>query len=470
MHRYLRLFAGLALGVGLIVLLLPASGSAQAPAAPDTGPLAQGPPPAPGEREIRLERDHLLETVGLYRPEVGGFRISGFFLGSANYNNRIQIVPEFAGGAFATSEPGQLNFSFDKFTIGVYKTFAPWLSAGASIAVEQHKIRHSHGFDPAFGCPGTAPCTEQFGAEAPETEVDLHRFNITAIAPLGNGLALSFGRFDTPYGYERHDANLNFTATISELQQFGRPQSMTGFMGAYQFTPWLDAVAWVVNRWENETTHDDFNDNNNDKSFGGRIGFTPLQGRQLLNFGIGGWWGPEQTNDTANPRWIIDLDLTWTPMPKLLFTAEFLYGEEQGVSFRRVGFPVAAGAVSNKTVNWLAFYGLVHYDFLPWLGASFRYGIFDDEDGARTGVKQVLQSFTLAPIFRLSRLIPDLRPVGATYARTRHPLDWVDVKLEYRFNLSNKNVFSDASPAVPFTAADVAKTSQQVTLQFVVNF
>jgi hypothetical protein len=35
-------------------------------------------------------------------------------------------------------------------------------------------------------------------------------------------------------------------------------------------------------------------------------------------------------------------------------------------------------------------------------------------------------------------------------------------------NLSNRNVFSNASPAVPITQGD--KTSQQVTLQFVVNF
>jgi hypothetical protein len=460
MHRYLCHFAGLALAVGLIALLLPARGWAQAPATPDTGPLAQGPPPAPGEREIRLEREHPLDAVGLGKPEVLGFRISGFFLGSANYNDKIQIVPEFAGGAFATSEPGQLNFSFDKFTIGVYRTFAPWLSTGASIAIEQHKLRHSH-----FTA---GPDAERFGAEEVETEVDLHRFNITAIAPLGNGLAFSFGRFDTPYGYERHDANLNFTATVSELQQFGRPQSMTGFTAAYQFAPWLDAIGWVVNRWENETTHDDFNDNNNDKSFGGRIGFTPVQGRQLLNFGIGGWWGPEQDDNNSDNRWIVDLDLTWTPMPKLVLAAEFLYGGEQGVSLRQVGSPVAAGAVSNKSVNWLAFYGLAHYDVTPWLGLTFRYGIFDDPDSARTGVKQVLQSFSLVPTVRLSRLIPDLRPVGATYARTRHPLDWVDVKLEYRFNVSDRNVFSDASPGVPIT--DASKTSQQVTLQFVVNF
>jgi hypothetical protein len=138
------------------------------------------------------------------------------------------------------------------------------------------------------------------------------------------------------------------------------------------------------------------------------------------------------------------------------------------VSFRRVGSPIAANAVTDKDVNWWGFYALAHYDVTPWLGASLRYGYFDDQDGARTGVKQVLQSVTVAPIVHLSRLIPDLRPVGVTYARTRHPLDWVDVRLEYRLNFSDKPVFADTTPAVPIT--DSQKTSHQVTLQFVVNF
>jgi Putative beta-barrel porin-2, OmpL-like. bbp2 len=425
-------------------------------------------PPATGDREIKLERDHPFEVIGLPKPDVSGFRIGGFFVGSVNFNNRLQINPEFAGSAPASSRPGEVDFRFDQFTIGVYKNFAPWLSAGASIEIERHGHIHSHGFDPAFGCPGTGLCVEQFGAEGIETEVSLHRFYITGIAPLGNGVALSFGRFDTPYGYERHDAPLNLTATTSEVQRYGQPQSMTGFTAAYQFTPWLDATAWIVNRWENETTEDTLEDNNRDKSFGGRIGFTPLQGNQLLNFGIGGWWGPEQDDDTANKRWIVAIDVAYTPIPRLFLTGEFVYGREAGVSFRRVGIPVPGDAADDRRVSWYGLYALAHYDVTPWMGVGFRYGIFNDTDGARTGVSQTLQSFTLAPVVHLSRLIPDLRPVGVTYARSRHPLDWVDIRLEYRLNLSNRNVFSDASPAVPIMSGD--KTSQQVTLQFVVNF
>src|SRR2546425_690005 len=342
-------------------------------------PVAQVPPmaPRPGEREILLDRDHPLEVFGLSKPELGGARISGFFVGSANYNSRLQMVPEFAGSIPVSSEPNRVDFRFDSFTFGVYKTFASWLSAGASLEVENAVHRHSHGFDPDFGCPGMDRCVEQFGSEPGTTEVSLHRMNITGIAPLGNGLAISFGRFDTPYGYERHDAALNFTATTSELTRFGKPQSYTGFQVAYAFAPWLDVTGWIANQWENETTENGFQDNNSAKSVGGRVGVTPFQGDQWLNFGIGGWVGAE--GDSAPPR-----------------------------------HP------------------------------------------------------SVTPAVHLSRLIPELRPLGVTYARTRMPLDWVDVRLEYRLDTSDKNVFSNAKPGIPVTSAD--KTAQQVTLQFVVNY
>jgi len=423
------------------------------------------------EREIQLspgaERETPLELLGLPKPEIAGLRISGFFVGSYSYNSHIQMVPEFAGGAPALVDAGASGFRFDKFGLSVSKTFAAWLSAGAAIEVERHRDRHSHGFAPGFGCPGTARCVERFGTEEPETETNLDKFNLTGIVPLGNGLALSVGRFDTPFGLERHDEPLLLTATTSEVFQFGRPQRMTGFQMSYPFTPALDMSVWVVNRWESETTHAGFDDNNRDKSFGGRIGFTPLPGQELLNVGIGGFWGPERDDVNGPKRWVLDLDFTWTPLPRLLFAAELIYGGEDTLPIRRRGIPFAAPAAA-KGVHWWGSYLLVHYDLYPWLGLSVRYGIFDDIDAARTGVKQVLQSWTLVPIVHLTRLIPELRPTGATYARTRHPIDWVDLKLEYRLNRSNAHVFSDARPGVDILEAE--KTSHQFQLQLVVNF
>jgi hypothetical protein len=110
---------------------------APSPAAPVA--VQAAPPtvaPRPGEREIQLEREHPLEVLGLSKPDISGFRFSGFFSGSASFNSHIQMVPEFAGGGQALSDPRSLNFRFDKFSFGVAKTFASWLSAGAAVEVE----------------------------------------------------------------------------------------------------------------------------------------------------------------------------------------------------------------------------------------------------------------------------------------------------------------------------------------------
>lgn len=447
-----------------------AAGGSSLPAAEAQAVQAPGPAPRPGEREIDMQREHIFETVGLSKPEVGGVKFGGFFVGSFSYNSHIRLMPEFAGGAQALADARRSNFRFDKFGFGVSKSFASWLSAGAAIEVESHRDAHSHLIPAAStdrrGCPAGDAC-ERFGAETPTTEVVLDKFNITGIVPIGNGLSVSLARFDLPFGIERHDEPLNLTATTSEVFQFGRPQKGTGLVLAYQFMPELDVTVWMVNRWENETTHDPFDDNNKAKTFGGRLGFTPFAREGLLTFGIGGSFGAERANTESADRWIIDADVTWSPTPRLLFAGEVVYGGEDRVFTREVGRPIAM-AEADSDRNWLGFYLLTHYDVNDWMGVSLRYGYFDDMDGARTGTEQVLQSFTLAPIVHLSRLIPNLKPTGVTYARTRHFIDWLDMKLEYRLNHSNRNVFSESKPGVAILDGD--DTSHQFQLQFVVNF
>src|SRR5262249_7758327 len=137
------------------------------------------------EKPMPAGQETPLEALGLPRASVGGVRITGFVVGSFNYNSRIQLVPEFGGGGAALSDPGATNFRFDKFGLALAKVFSPWLSASAAMEVESHRDRHTHGFDPAFGCPGTGDCVERFGAEEPETHVNLDKFNVTGIIPLG---------------------------------------------------------------------------------------------------------------------------------------------------------------------------------------------------------------------------------------------------------------------------------------------
>jgi putative OmpL-like beta-barrel porin-2 len=395
-------------------------------------------------------------------------RMSGFLLGSVSYNSKLQMVPEFAGGTPALSNPGAVNFGFDKVGLSFARMLAPWLTASAAIEVESHRDRHSHGFDPDFGCFGEGPCVERFGAEEPSVEVNLDRFNVTAVAPAGNGIAFSLGRFDVPFGIERHDEVLLTTATTSEVFRYARPQRMTGVQVAYTFGPAVDVAAWVVNRWESETSGaEDPNDVNEGKSLGGRLGLTPMAHERLLNFGLGGFLGPEQEGGDSPTRWVVSADGTWAPSARSFVATEWVWGGEDGVEMRERGTPIAAPA-ETVDAGWKGFYVLGHHDVLEELGITLRYGWLDDEDGARTGVAQKLSSWTFTPVVHLSRLVHGLRSTGAAFARTRHPIDVLDLKLEYRLNKSDRTVFSAAEPAEDVT--DAGTSSHQVQLQLAWNF
>lgn len=473
---------GVPLAGMLVGVVLPAAGLAQS--APEQRGLfrslvnvAQAQSGAPQEREISLDRTPGSSTVG---DLLKGLEISGFAVGSASWNSEVQMVPEFAGGAAALAEPGQVNFRFDKVGVALSRRFASWLSASAAFEIESHKDKHSHNRTTAAQCLGSPPC-ESFGAETPATESTLDKLAITAIAPIGTGLGFSFGRFDVPFGIERHDEVLNLTATTSEIYHFAKPQNYTGLQTFYQFGPLLDVNLWVANRWESHTTHTPFDDNNSDKSYGGRIGITPISsGGSLLNVGVGGWHGPERDrppvgtitiadNGLNGPkRWVLDADLTWTLNPRTVVAVEAVYGEEEDVSFRARNAPINQPAATGITAKWWGGFVLAHYEALKWLGFTARYGYLDDMDAWRTGVEQKLQSITLVPTVHLSALVPDLRPPGATYPRTSIPIHWLDMKIEYRYNWSDVTVFSSAPPPLPDFGAE--KDSHQVQVQWVVNF
>jgi len=400
--------------------------------------------------------------------DVTALRMTGFLIGSVSYNSRLQMVPEFAGGTPALSHPGAVNFGFEKLGLNFARMLAPWLSVSGAIEVESHRDIHSHGFDPDFGCFGDGPCQERFGAEEPAVEVNLDRYSAAAVAPVGNGLSFALGRFDVPFGIERHDEVLLLTATTSEVFRYARPQRMSGIQLAYAFGPHADLAAWVVNRWESETSGaEDPNDVNKGKSIGGRLGLTPMPSGHLLNFGLGGFFGPEQEGEGSAKRWVVSADGTWAPSAGSLVAAEAVWGGEDEVTMRERGTPID-GPAQTVDASWKGFYVLAHHDLHEAFGVTVRYGWLDDPDGARTGVEQKLSSWTLAPVLHVSRFVPGLRSTGAAFARTQHPIDALDLKLEYRMNHSDRTVFSAAEPATDVT--DAGKTSHQVQLQLAWNF
>jgi hypothetical protein len=389
--------------------------------------------------------------------EIAGTRITGFVVGSVDFATAQRFpgttpasgdIPEFERTVDAPTDPDQVNFRFDTFNIGFTKRLADWLLASAAIEVENERtIEAFEG--------GTELERES------ETEVDIDVFEVTAIAPVGNGLALSFGKFNVPFGIEREDAPFNLQATNSFVFELGRPSKVLGFRTAYQFHPIVDVELFAVNGWDVD------DDNNHGKTIGGRLGFTPLE---RLNFGIGGFWGAEQ-DDLAGPkRWVIDVDATFTRIPRLTLAAEFVYGGENDVGVFSVDEPSLlvgldedelAALVVEKNVNWIGFALTGHYEVTDLLGLTVRYGYFNDMDGGRTGFDQVLQSFTLAPTIHLSSLIPGLGVPGYV-PRTNLPIPYVDLRLEYRVEWSNRDIFFTDNDLSNFSDIDHMFTMQLI--------
>jgi hypothetical protein len=405
---------------------------------------------------------------------LGELEISGFAVGSINYSSHIQMVPEFAGGAAALSDPRQLNFRFDKVGVALGKRFGSTLSVSAAFEIESHKDKHSHlRTNPTTQCVGTpAPC-ESFGAETPATESTLDKLAITWY-PWAS-LGFSFGRFDVPFGIERHDEVLNMTATTSNIYHFAKPQNYTGLQAMWQLGPVVDVNVWVANRWESHTTHEPFDDNNAAKSFGGRIGFSPARRDELLNFGLGVWYGAERDNPAnvadlglnGPKRTLVDFDATWSPSSRSAYVAEIVSGKEDDVSFRARGWPVEAPAQTNISPQWFGAMIMGHWELSRTSALTLRYDYLHDRDAGRTGVEQKLNSATVAYTLHLSALAGK-GPLAVTYPRTQVRIHDVDLKMEYRYNWSNQPVFSEAAP--PFADAAPNKSGHQIQIQAAINF
>ena len=424
---------------------------------------------------LAQERPISLDAPGTAARLLGQLEVSGFAVGSASWNSRLQLVPEFAGGAAALSDPRQLNFRFDKVGVALTKRFGPTLSVSAAFEVESHKDKHSHlRTNTTTQCVGVpAPC-ESFGAETPATESTLDKLAVTWF-PWGTGLGFAFGRFDVPFGIERHDEVLNMTATTSEIYHFAKPQNFTGLQTMYQMGPSVDFNFWIANRWESHTTHEPFDDNNKAKSVGGRIGFSPIVRDELLNFGVGAWHGAERDNPAnvadaglnGPKRTVFDLDATWSPSSRTMYAAEMVWGREEKVSFRARGWPVAAPAQTDINPKWFGGFVMAHHELNRWFALTGRYGFLRDHDAWRTGIEQKLQSFTVVGTIHLSALAGKA-PLAVTYPRTQIRIHDVDLKIEYRHNRSNQPVFSEAYP--PLADPDPSKSSHQLQMQVAINF
>jgi hypothetical protein len=266
---------------------------------------------------------------------------------------------------------------------------------------------------------------------------------LTYTVPVGQGINLELGRFVTLLGAEVIPVynNQNFNESRGLLFTLGEPLTHMGLRAVYAFNPNVSLTLGVNNGW------DDIADNNDGASVEGELSLNPTSNISLVLNGI---YGPEQVDRGNTQRWAIDPVATWhTPIPGLQVIGEYLYAQEgkpvsvvpqyseQGnrfcnpISFSTFCTPApgfTAGPSSGpftinipNSVSWTGAAGYIVYDWTPQIEFVARGEWFDDTDGARSGLRQVLGEVTGTINYKVPK-------VNGLLARLEYRLDQSNAK------------------------------------------
>jgi hypothetical protein len=249
--------------------------------------------------------------------------------------------------------------------------------------------------------------------------IDATQYYLTYTLPVGSGVSLQAGRFVTLLGEEVIPTytNQNYNETRGFVFNNGEPLTHTGIRASYTYNEYVAVTGGLNNGWD-----DPGNINNGGPNYEGELSLNNKD--KSLALALNGIYGPNQVGHSNSYRGAIDPVATWKPafIPNLTLATEYLYASETGK------FDNGHGA------TWWGLAQYFVYDWNAWESAT-RGEIFDDEDGARTGVHQTLWEATQTITYK----VPDVSGLL--------------VRAEYRHDNSNHHVFLNNNFVNPLTGA-----------------
>lgn len=232
-----------------------------------------------------------------------------------------------------------------------------------------------------FGSNASTPKVKGFGLDQVEIDIEYHEGNVglrldlngfpsaggvvaqdslfeqgyityTIPSLADDGLTFTFGKFNAPIGWELLDAPDMYQYSHALVFNYGLPTNLTGAMlsGSYGM---LDASIYATEGLDQNGIQA-----GGSKTFGGRLGITPMEG---VNVGIS-YIQDKNTNGIGNPALkVLDIDATLEVIDSLLIGAEYNETKSmQGIGVKTRGYMVMA-----------------HYDFSDMFGATVRLDNFD---------------------------------------------------------------------------------------------
>jgi putative OmpL-like beta-barrel porin-2 len=236
-----------------------------------------------------------------------------------------------------------------------------------------------------FGVQGGKD-SENFGFSATAPNVGgadwLRHFalaNVSYLAPVGSGLTVQAGLFNSLIGYDALYAKDNFNYTRPWGADY-TPYLMFGVNASYPFTKKITATGFVINDYVH-LAHP-----NNVPSFGGQLSYSATG---HLNFKETVLYGPHQS-DTLLEFWrfFSDSIAEWKD-PRLTTAFEYQIGTE------RVNVPGTPRAL------WMSAQLPMHRVIARAWSVTLRPEFAWDRDGRWTGSKQTIKAFTTTLEYRL---------------------------------------------------------------------
>jgi Putative beta-barrel porin-2, OmpL-like. bbp2 len=340
-----------ALAIAAAALAAAGPAPAQEPAPAPSSTPTPGPTPTPKPWYKKIAFDAFVSASYSYntnRPASGTnqFRVFDFD------DNTVKVDVAEVVLQKAVAKPGEAGFRIDA-------------EAGGSI-------------------PRVSAAAGLFRDESGEAEdFDLQQAFISYIAAVGSGLRFDVGKFVTNHGYEVIEGydGYNDNATRSFLFGYGIPFTHTGAKASYAFSDQLTAVLIFANGW------DVVKDNNSGKSLGAQLTFTPSKTVTIVTNYMG---GPERSDTEGDLRNVVGVNARWNVTDRTVLAVDAVYGSE------------ANAVTQGQTATWSGIVGYARFALGRSFALNLRGELFNDPDGARTGVAQKLKEVTLTPELKVS--------------------------------------------------------------------
>jgi hypothetical protein len=199
---------------------------------------------------------------------------------------------------------------------------------------------------------------------------------VTVRIPVGNGLSIDAGKYNTPMGLEDNESWTCMNHSRSLLFTLAEPTYHSGLRATYEPAEGFAISTFWVNGWNTNVL-----DGNGMRSFAGAATWHPMK---TLTLSAAFMAGPERTQvDPTRAgfrlRQLTGVNASWDPTSRITLATSFDYGLE---------------AEHGTQAFWgVAGYGRVR--MLPWLSLAARVETFVDGGGVATGTEQHVAEGTL---------------------------------------------------------------------------